>query len=259
MLGLPFQTTDTASTNTYTNYLDDGRVSMSFRSNVISVQRSYDPTNQRLSSITRGGYIPGVTGKQNQTYGFSYDAFGNVTAIRVGTRTLAGYTYAANDGLLTQQSYGNGDSVQYTYDALGRKTGVAVTTVPKDPDSYLTTESYAYRYNGDGQLHEMTDTSGGLTYRYSYDSIGRLIGSELRSGTNTRLQTWHRYDTANRLSSQVWRAGASSVQESYEYDAHGRLTAKGVTLANDDTANISLGYDSLSRLSSVTTPVSQDY
>ena len=56
-----------------------------------------------------------------QTYNMAYDGFRKLTAVQVGTRNLAGYTYAANDGLLTQMTYGNGNTVAYDYDDLEGK------------------------------------------------------------------------------------------------------------------------------------------
>ena len=66
---------------------------------------------------------PGESGadkKQNQSHTMTYDSFGNRKTIAVGTRTLMRNTYAAKNGQLTQQAYGNGDTVSFTYDSLGR-------------------------------------------------------------------------------------------------------------------------------------------
>lgn len=97
--------------------------------------------------------------------------------------------------------------------------------------------------------------SGGIVYRYTYDTLGRLIGSTMKSGSTVALQTQHKYDDSNRLSKQVWALPGKTYQEGYEYDAdNGRLTKKRITLPTNETANITLGYDNLSRVSSVTTP-----
>ena len=96
--------------------------------------------------------------------------------------------------------------------------------------------------------------SGGIVYRYTYDTLGRLIGSTMKSGSTVALQTQHKYDDSNRLSKQVWALPGKTYQEGYEYDAdNGRLTKKRITLPTNETANITLGYDNLSRVSSVTT------
>ena len=66
--------------------------------------------------MTRSGSVPGEETEQAQTYTMSYDGFGNMTGVSVGNKSLASYTYGANNGLLTQMTYGNGDSVSYSYD-----------------------------------------------------------------------------------------------------------------------------------------------
>ena len=74
-----------------------------------------------------------------QSSHFEYDAFGNVTRVgisgannetaqSVGSTeylTLATYSYdgSVNNGLLQSMSYGNGDSVSYSYDEYGRQIG----------------------------------------------------------------------------------------------------------------------------------------
>ena len=46
----------------------------------------------------------------------SYNAFGQTLGISVGNVPLASYNYAPNGGALQSMSYGNGDSVNYSYD-----------------------------------------------------------------------------------------------------------------------------------------------
>ena len=50
----------------------------------------------------------------------SYNGFGNMTGVSVGSRNLASYTYGSANGLMTEMSYGNGASVSYEYDVLER-------------------------------------------------------------------------------------------------------------------------------------------
>lgn len=55
-------------------------------------------------------------------YTFGYDAFGRKTSVSVGnstgSRTLASYTYT--DRLMTRQTYGNGEYIDFEYDSLDR-------------------------------------------------------------------------------------------------------------------------------------------
>ena len=249
MFGAATKVTNPVGTATITGFLDDGRVEYSRINSYINVYRSYDSKNQ-LTRLDRGGY--NKTGSDpsayHQYYNFAYDAFGNTTGISVGntsTYNLGSYSYAPNDGMLTQMTYGNGATVSYAYDDYGRKT--QTTTSSGD--------SYVYTYTGDGQLNEMKDVSGNLLYRYTYDTLGRLIGSSMKSGNTVALQTQHLYDDANRLSKQTWVLPGKTYQENYVYDEdNGRLTKKKITLPTGETANITLGYDNLSRISTVATP-----
>jgi RHS repeat-associated protein len=253
MVGVASSSTNAKGTSVTTSLLSDGRISGSWISSYVGVFRTYDAKNQ-LTTLNRGGY--NVTGNDptphNQYYNFSYDTFGNTTSISVGSTapySLGTYTYAANDGLLTGMSYGNGATVSYTYDNYGRKT----QTTSSDGDSYR------YRYTGDGQLWQMKDNAGNLLYQYTYDTLGRLIGSSMHSGSTLTLRTQHQYDNANRLARQVWALSGKTYQEGYAYDSHGRLTQKQLTLPGNTSANIFLNYDELSRLSAVTSPVYDIY
>ena len=76
------------------------------------VTLGYAYGNGQLSAMTC------TANELGQTYNMAYDGFGKLTAVQVGTRSLAGYTYAANDELLTQMTCGNGNTVAYDYDVV---------------------------------------------------------------------------------------------------------------------------------------------
>ena len=104
---------------------------------------SYTYSNGNLSVMTRSS--GGIT----QSYSMSYDGFGRMTGIYVGNISLASYSYAGADGLLQELSYGNGNSVQYTYDELGRVACVCYNH-NNDP-------SIVYGYTVNGQLGRLQD------------------------------------------------------------------------------------------------------
>ena len=67
----------------------------------------------------------------------------------VGSRTLMTYEYGGKNGLLTNQTYANGASTSFQYDALGRST----KTTTSDGDQYT------YKYSGrcaEGDLNMKT-------------------------------------------------------------------------------------------------------
>jgi len=94
-----------------------------------------------------------------------------------------------------------------------------------------------YRYNAEGSLAELDygegDAAPTATYRFEYDSLGRLIRSQQRDGNTVTQRTEQLYDTANRLSAQGWTIGGTSYRESDAYDA-----ADGSLKKNWGTSNI---------------------
>ena len=128
--------------------------------------------------------------------------------------TLASYTYEGNvnNGRLTTMTYGNGDSVSYTYDAFDRQRTAA----------YNDGTTYHYDYSSDNALTRqyVTDGSGAVTeqYSYQYDSLGRLIHSRQSTANGALIQsTQHMYDAANRMTSQSWQFGTGLYRQQYSY------------------------------------------
>ena len=75
-----------------------------------NVEQKYTYKNRILWRVTHNGF----------TYTLDRDAFGNMTKTRVGTATLADYTYNNYSGKLNGVAYGNGDTVRYVYDEYDR-------------------------------------------------------------------------------------------------------------------------------------------
>ena len=139
---------------------------------------------------------------------------------------LASYAYENNtNGRLAQMTYGNGETVSYTYDLFDRKTAETYN------DGAIT---YHYEYDVEGSLagQYATDAAGATTerYAYEYDSLGRLIHSKELDGSGSMVQrTEHLYDTSNRLTAQNWMfANGASFGQDYTYsdgaDGDGTLT-----------------------------------
>jgi len=234
MMGLPTSVTAPNGTVTATAYDTFGRVTQTSVDDLATLRYTYDEGN--LDSIIR------TYGQNNtQTYSFEYTEFGQTTQVKVGERVLASYTYAENNGLLTQQTYGNGYTVDFTYDDLGR-----TKTVTYDDETTVT-----YIYNGEGAVYSITEEQGTNTtlYLYTYDSIGRLIGCEKKINGETVLRTYQEFNEHNQLTVQGWQMGDTAYSENYTYHAadgslNTHTTAAGQTLT--------MGYDGLRRLSSVT-------
>ncbi len=232
----PYSNSDGAggTVTSYTLTNSVGRPTQSYVSGVASLDFAYSKGN--LTSVTRGGYIPGNSTKQTQSYTFTYNSFGMPLTTKVGTRTLVTNTYV-NNTYLSKSTYGNGATVTYTYDAMGR-------TLTKT--AYGITESYTYdRYNN---VNGITMTAGSTllaTVSYTYDSLGRLICSEERNGSNLlKRKLSYVYDTHNRVVSYTYYDGSADRTESYTYNSDGTVAT--FTVGNGDV--ITYSYDALKRL-----------
>ncbi len=209
------------ATQTYTYQSGRDRVSQTAIDQTAALTYRYD--RAQLSDLIRKGYL-GSTGFW-QHYLLNYDAFGNMTRVQVCASseeqtgytspvTLASYSYdgSVNNGRLTTMTYGNGDSVSYTYDAFDRQRTAA----------YNDGTTYHYDYSGDNDLARqyVTDGSGAVTeqYSYQYDSLGRLIHSRQSTANGALIQsTQHMYDAANRMTSQSWQFGTGLYRQQYSY------------------------------------------
>ncbi|MFQ9482640.1 MAG: RHS repeat-associated core domain-containing protein [Oscillospiraceae bacterium] len=229
-----------------TNYTYDAnsrRTTMVYRHGVAAIDYGYE--NGRLATLDRKTFRDKA--EQHQIYSFGYNQWGQATSIGVSSPdvstpwVLMENVYAANNGLLDSTTYGNGTVVEYTYDRLDR-----VTRMVYSGGRYVN-----YRYNAEGSLAELDygegDAAPTATYRFEYDSLGRLIRSQQRDGNTVTQRTEQLYDTANRLSAQGWTIGGTSYRESYAYDASdGSLT----TLNTAVGTKIGYNYDALKRLRS---------
>ena len=238
MLGLPTAVTAPNGTVTNTVYDTYGRVTETSVANLATLLYNY--TNGYLSTITRRD----STGTE-QVYTLTNDAFGKTTEISVGTRLLASYVYNQNNGSLVTQTYGNGETVSYEYDHLGR---VIKTT-------YSSGLVLTYAYTGEGYLYSVTETRGDdvTRYIYTYDTNGRVIASERQDGGASVLRTRQSYDSVNRLEGQIWQIGEDTFSESYTYNStiDGSLNTMTVKRGNATVATLTMGYDDLRRLESV--------
>ncbi len=243
----------TTSTNaagrqtTYEYYLSSGRAKSTYQSGVAAIGYTY--SGGRLSQLDRKTYRSGAA--QHQYYNFAYNVWGQTTATKVGSRTLSTNSYynyvnddTARGGNLKSTTYANGDSVSYTYDRFDR-------LVRK---SYNSGSYVAYTYNAEGSLARLSygDSTGELaSYRFEYDSLGRLIRSaELDADGGTVQRTEHIYDGYNRLSRQSWTLGGKTYTEYYSYDdaTDGSMTSFRTTAEQ----TLHFTYDALRRLQKTT-------
>ena len=233
MTGQATSVTDAQGNSILSNYNDLGRITQKTFANDGKLQYTYN--KGLLTDVTR------TADEAGQSIACDYDAFGNLTAVRIGGLLLASYQYAAKNGQLTKQVYGNGQEVTFTYDRLGR-TSTA---------SYSGGRTLTYAYNGDGQLYSIRDDAGteattdDVTYFYTYDSLKRAIACRICRGIEQVLSVRWEYDDSSRIKTQAWQMGQQSYSESYTYSTKdGSLTSVSM-----NGGSLQLGYDALSRLS----------
>ena len=213
----------------YRYYAGSDRTAFTYIGGTASIDYVY--TRAQLTDLIRKAFPQAADADgQNvnpfwQHYLLNYDAFGNMTRVQVCASsaeregytapvTLASYAYEGNvnNGRLSRMTYGNGDYVDYTYDAFDRQRTAA----------YNDGTTYHYDYSGDNDLARQyaTDGSGAVTeqYSYQYDSLGRLIHSRQSTANGALIQsTQHMYDAANRMTSQSWQFGTGLYRQQYSY------------------------------------------
>ena len=238
------------------------RPASTYRTGIANIDYTY--TNGRLTTLDRKTFREGAT--QHQYYNFAYNEWGQPTTTKVGDRTLSTNTYynykgdeTGTGGNLQTTTYANGDSVSYTYDDLDR----LIRKKYNDSNEYT-----EYSYNAEGAIAELKHYGTGkdgtavlTTYRFEYDSLGRLVRSSESVGNTVSLRTEHIYDAYNRLSKQKWSGGGKTYTEYYTYndgtDGDGSLKQFRTTSGQ----KINLTYDKLKRLqkSSITSNGGAEY
>ena len=221
----------------------DGNKNGSKESTEQGVQYVYDTQNRLIRIVTA-----------STTYHFTYNDYGQTTAITVGNRTtpLARYTYNAYGGKLTRTDYADGTYIINDYDYHGRIASV----------SYNGTVLYTVEYNGQGNVSSYVDASTGYRYRYDYDEIDRIRQYWVIFNNEVIMKVTYGYESDTGRLERVQRVigdyGTSDLQ--YTYNANGDL----YTVTMEDGQEIVLTYDAMNRLSSQSTqhgdmPVSMEY
>src|SRR6202166_1793841 len=126
---------------------------------------------------------------------------------------------------------------EYVYDALYRLTS----------KSYPDQSSVVYAYDLAGKVLQVSDPTG--TYGFSYDNMGRLIGTTTQYSylPGFNFQNAYTYDAASNRKSLTAPDGSIST---YGYDTLNRLNG----LANSWAGSFGFSYDALSRSTQLTRP-----
>ena len=285
-----FRSTAANGTKQGFHYADNSdRVDFTYIDRTASIDYDYD--RAQLTDLIRKAFPQAADASgQNvnpfwQHYLLGYDTFGNMTRVQVCASsaeragytapiTLATYEYEGNvyNGRLAKMTYGNKDSVSYTYDAFDRQRTAAYNDVDRTTHEQKNVATYHYDYSSDNALTRQyaTGSDGKITeqYSYQYDSLGRLIHSRQSTGTGALIQsTQHMYDAANRMTSQTWQFGTGLYHQQYSYtgvkadgatngSVDGTISAITTTIPGQSVITSTYGYNDLRQLTSkgVTVP-----
>ena len=212
---------------TRTNYTYDSR----FRTTGVS------QGSAQVGYTYSGELLGAISSASGTEYSFDYGAFDLVNSVQVGQRTLISHTYSTDANRnLTQSTYGNGDSVSYTYDSLGRTTG----------KSYENGDTVDYIYDNNGNLGILKDSATSRNTQYFYDFQNRLMRYEESGQGYSNAVQWG-YDDENNLSSQTQTLNGNTYTTQYTYDKDNRLTK--TTVGN---VSASYTYDAYGRMTGIT-------
>ena len=183
----------------------------------------YEPNGQ-LTSIQSPGSSP--------TYNFVYDKWGNNKYVKVGNQTLVTNTYKSNNGLLTQQEYGNEFTVGHNYDSLDRETS----------RSYNGATKFYWTYNADGNLARYSE-NGNRVLTYLYDDIGRLLQVSGNDGSYVKTS----YDELDKSTDLHYKFNGQRRDVYFHYYNMDNLPLN-VKFGTDSKYIIENNYDELTRL-----------
>ena len=239
------------------------------------IETSIEPTQNVEMSATytyHKDLLASITTGSNTTYTITYGDFNLCKTVQVGSRPLVTYHYSHEDPEaletdrrkhnLERLDYGNGDSVEYTYDYLGRVTSEIYYENGSDSISRIIEYSYTNAgavarmkdsatdmetfctYDGAGRVAAIVETNNENFWHavlYFYDENGNIIGmQEITEGfdkedDNVTSPAWlyaitykYLYDYKNRLAS----IATDNTKKEYCYDGLDRLTEEIVSKVN---------------------------
>ncbi len=211
-----------------------------------------------VGNVTRRTYdseldVTQVSGPDNTTYSYAYDANGNMISQTDALGLTTSFTYnSSND--LTSYTDPNGDTTSYAYNAennllsitYANGTQQAFTYNPLgEATQYLTADGQAinYTYNAQGLIASETFANN-TSYSYLYNAQGNVTSATDADGNVTSFVYG---DTANvNLLTKVEYPGGTWLE--FSYNAIGQRTQ-----SIDQTGfTTNYTYDSLGRLSKLT-------
>ena len=220
--------------------------SYTYNSDGSSVTTETNALGSIATSIDKYGRITGITRTGTGSFDteYNYDIYDRLSSVVSTNSTSKEYTYDAYDRISTvKETVPDSKWLQktYSYGSGGNVSSIAYST----QDGTITTESYSYS-NGHNTSIAVTGntnvitvssendfgqptsaTSGSVTRTYEYTAYGFPTKRKMSAGMTTiqDLRTFFNPLTGNLTSRFNARYGQPYEEESFSYDALGRLTS----------------------------------
>lgn len=231
-------------TTTYSDYNGFGRPGRIVDPNGVTTIMSYDARSHLTAVITPSG-----------STNYTYDPVGNLIRVDLPNGNELHLSYnEANRPI--QIADGLGNTISYTYDSMGNRTGEQIhdpaatltRTLSHEHDAfgrllkvvYPDAAEETFAFDANGNRINSTDANGNATAS-AYDNLNRLI-QVIQPGN---ISTAYTYDTGDNLTSLTDAEGHLSM---YTYDDAGRL----LETISPDTGTILYDYDAAGNLTSKT-------
>lgn len=214
--------TDACNITTTYEYDENDRVSCVSRPHGEgTMTNSYTYDSDKLSSLTHNGF----------SYDLLYDQWGNTSQIKIGNQKMMSSTLLPANGPVSEQEYGNGDTVGYGYNEKGRVTEV----------TYNDNTAFYYKYDSRGRGIESRDVLNDVDYFFKYDLLGRPIVMTTTHGQKLQM----RYDEKSRMDKVVSRVGEHTTTTEYLYgeSSENQLSDVVYAVKIDDTKTVTYDYN----------------
>jgi RHS repeat-associated protein len=205
------------------------------------------------TTVTSEYYLTGELKRQygSRTYpvGYGYDYAGRMKAMTnwsgfpsAGARVTT-WNYNPYRGWLDSKHYPDGQGPAYAYTPAGR---LQTRTWARTVSGQALTTTYGFDNSGAVKSVRYSDSTPGITN--SYDRLGRQA-TALRNGMTTTFA----YNTANEVLTESYSGGTlNGFSITNSYDAYLRRATLAIRNSNTQMVQHVFGYDSASRLESVT-------
>lgn len=178
-----------------------------------------------------------------------YDAYKNLSAVVEYNATSTGtttYAYDVNNNLLSVTD-AQGNTRNFTYDGLGRRTSAQDLHAPSD----ITFGTWAYAYDA-ANLRQVTDPRGQVI-NYTYDALNRPLTEDYTGAPGVEVS--NTYDSCAKGVGQLCIASSTSAYVTYTYNSLGLRASETSKIIGTTTAfTTSYLYDQLGNQTYITYP-----